>query len=367
MKRLTFPVIATHITGWLFFQSLPMIFLMSFSGNTDLLSIISTWQYWMFSMYYVAVFYLHSYLLWPLNFLKNKRWLYFLLLILLVVTVFTIQPFEKFMMHNGRGGPRNEKMDKRQPPPDGQHMQPPPMDKLHDRGRRGPAIDIISIILFVMTIALSIATDITRRWQRTEERAIRAEADKANAELSFLKAQVNPHFLFNTLNNIYSMAVTKNEHTAETVMKLSNIMRYVTDDVNEDFVSLQNEVDCITDYIDLQKLRLGKKVTLEFEVTGDLENKKIAPLLLMTFIENVFKYGISNHEQSKLVIRLTAGEKLIDFFTQNQLFAVARKPDRTGIGIGNTKKRLAHLYPGKHELQILKENGLFTVHLSIPS
>src|SRR6201999_506982 len=103
-------------------------------------------------------------------------------------------------------------------------------------------------------------------------------------------------FLFNTLNNIYTLAVIQDEHAPDSILKLSNIMRYVTDDTREDFVPLQSEVDCINDYIELQKLRLGTKTQVDFKITGDIESKQIAPLILMTFIENVFKYGISKHE-----------------------------------------------------------------------
>lgn len=103
-------------------------------------------------------------------------------------------------------------------------------------------------------------------------------------------------------------------------MKLSNIMRYVTDEVAADFVPLENEVDFIQDYIDLQLLRLGKKMNVVFLVTGNITNKKIALLVLVTFIENVFKYGISNHEKTDIIIELTAKEKEIIFYSPNKLF-----------------------------------------------
>ena len=120
-------------------------------------------------------------------------------------------------------------------------------------------MDIISIALFILVITLSFVSVLEKRWRIAVQDTARAEADKANAELSFLKAQINPHFLFNTLNNIYSLAVTKNENVTDAILKLSNIMRYVTDDVNKDFVSHEKEVDAISDYISLQRLRLGKK------------------------------------------------------------------------------------------------------------
>jgi hypothetical protein len=359
MKKTFLPVIAAHLAGWILFQSLPLSFMLS-QGRTHLTDVLITWQFWQFCFFYILVFYLHSYWLLPRLFYSGKKSWYLILTMLLLASCFLLEPFEK-MIHANRNFPPIKEMREA-----GKAFPKPPMPGGNGPNRMNrPGVDIISIILFVMTIAVSVVIDLTRRWRETAERAAKAEADKVNAELSFLRAQVNPHFLFNTLNNIYSMAVTKNEHTADTIMKLSNIMRYVTDDVNEESVSLQSEVDCITDYIDLQKLRLGKKVLLEYSVTGDLENKKIAPLLLMSFIENVFKYGISNHQESVIVIRLSAEEEYINFFAQNKLFATERKTERTGIGIGNTKKRLAHLYPGKHGLLITRENGLFTVELSL--
>jgi LytS/YehU family sensor histidine kinase len=224
-------------------------------------------------------------------------------------------------------------------------------------------IDIVSIFLYIMTVALGMAIQVTSQWRSSQQQVAQAEADKAQAELSFLKAQINPHFLFNTLNNIYSLAVTKNERTADSIMKLSNIMRYVTDDVSQHFVPLQHEVDCINDFIELQRLRLSKKVQVDFGVKGSLENKTIVPLLLMTFVENVFKYGISNHEPSTITIQLQAEERSITFYCHNKIFKPAGNPQRTGIGIANTQKRLEHLYPNKHLLNITNENGFFSVEL----
>jgi sensor histidine kinase YesM len=242
-----------------------------------------------------------------------------------------------------------------------------------EEGREGPRgprgrhnnFDIISIVLFILTIALSIAIVTTRRWRLTEQRATRAETEKANAELSFLKAQINPHFLFNTLNNIYSLAVTNQKNTAPSILKLSNILRYVTDEISEDYVSLTDEVDCMKDYIDLQQLRLGEKTDVVFTVKGDLEYRKIAPLVLMTFIENAFKYGVSNREKSEIRIELWVEKDLIRFFCSNRIFETKGNPERTGIGISNTKQRLEYLYAGKHDLSIDASNGVFTVDLSI--
>ena len=232
-------------------------------------------------------------------------------------------------------------------------------------GKGGPRFDIVSLLLFAMIWSLSSALSIIKEWRNTLQRVSRAEADKVKAELAFLKAQINPHFLFNTLNNIYSLAVTKNENTSFAIMKLSNIMRYVTDDATRDFVALQSEVDCISDYIDLQRLRLNKKTEINFSIGGNLGDKQIAPLILITFVENVFKYGISNHEPSAVIIKIVAGERQIELFCQNKIFSGLRRIERTGIGIKNTEQRLKFLYPGKHSLNITIENSHYNVLLTI--
>jgi two-component system, LytTR family, sensor kinase len=194
---------------------------------------------------------------------------------------------------------------------------------------------------------------------------LQAEADKVNAELSFLKAQINPHFLFNTLNNIYSLSIVKSEQTPAAILKLSSILHYLTDDVRENQVPLPSEVDCVQNYISLQKLRLTDKVNVEFSVDGAREGKSIAPLLLMTFIENAFKYGISSHEPCTITIRLRTSERSIEFFCRNKVLVKNPTEERTGVGINNARKRLEYLYREKYSLSIHTEDEHFTVHLTL--
>jgi len=150
-------------------------------------------------------------------------------------------------------------------------------------------------------------------------------------------------------------------------MKLSNIMRYVTDEVEEDAVPLQSEIDCVNDYIDLQKLRVGKSTAVNVAYEGDFKDKKIAPLILMTFIENVFKYGISKHKKASITIKLEADKGKLAFYCQNTIFENNASTRRKGIGIANTRQRLEHMYPGRHRLDINTDQGLFTVRLEIDS
>ncbi|GAB3509558.1 hypothetical protein GCM10027442_17000 [Emticicia fontis] len=270
--------------------------------------------------------------------------------------------------------PHFREFDSPPPPPEDRRIFEEPKREPPDDFRREPGpspkessnkIDVISIFLFGLIWALGMALKISERWRETEQRAVQAEADKANAELSFLKAQINPHFLFNTLNNIYSLAVTNNKNTAASIMKLSQIMRYVTDEVSEDFVPLQSEIECISNYIDLQRLRLSKKTEVVFEVTGITDSKSISPLLLMTFVENAFKHGISNHENSIIEIKIFADAQTIQFDCKNTLFTTSRKVERTGIGLSNTRQRLSHLYKDRYSLRIDDKQDFYSVELII--
>jgi two-component system, LytTR family, sensor kinase len=377
MKQKLTPIMA-HIAGWILFLSLVIGFVTRSPAGGSILANFLSSSFIVFCLVYIFLFYFNTYFLIPRLYLQKQYVLYGLFILLLLVAVYFIRPFDGLMNDfSGRGkapmelrdpggaGPRHDMQATRPDGPPGERVGPPPPSQ--ERQQKRQQTDIVSIILFITVWSLSTAICIIRQWRLTEQRAVQAEADKANAELTFLKAQINPHFLFNTLNNIYSLAITKNEHTAASIMKLSNIMRYVTDDIRENFVLLNNEIECMGDYIDLQKLRLGKKMNVDFSVSGEPGTRKIAPLILMTFIENVFKYGISNHEPSDISIRLTIEQHSITFFCQNKIYDTKRNVDRpgTGIGIENTRQRLQHLYPNKHFLDIKKDNGLFTVQLTL--
>jgi two-component system, LytTR family, sensor kinase len=341
--------IFSHVAGWVFFFSLVVGFMANSPNSPKVTSQLLSVPFLVFYTVFLFLFYFNMLVLIPQLYIKKRYIIYFLVIAILFVAVYFIRPFDGLMKLNPPPGEMNK-----MPPPDG-----------GPKGSGGPGIDITSFILFITVWSLSTAICIIRQWRVTEQRALQAETDKVNAELSFLKSQVNPHFLFNTLNNIYSLAVTKNENTAPSIMKLSNIMRYVTDEAGQDYVSLDSEVECMRDYIDLQRMRLGETMNVDFAVNGNTMHKKITPLILMTFVENVFKYGISSHEPSDIIIKLSADEQTITFFCQNKLFETKQNVERTGIGIPNARKRLLHLYLNKHFLDIDTGNGLFTVQLTL--
>ena len=316
-----------------------------------------------------AIFYLNTYLLFPKLFFKKKYFLYFLSVGLLLAIVSYLRPYDS-LLHNNHSVNANP-VSPGLPPPGDQPQGPPPAQfpasATQPGVRQGPLVDIISVALFLVVIAVGTALVLLKRWSIAVKRAADAEAYRAKAELFSLKAQINPHFLFNTLNNIYSLALTKDDNTAACIMMLSNIMRYVTDEATQEMVPLQNEADCVRDFIELNKIRLGSKIRFNYSIGGNMEGKMIAPLLYITFVENVFKYGISNHEISEINIYLVTDENKITFFCQNKLLPAARAVESTGVGIANTKKRLEYLYPGRHNLRITDDDGYYTVTLVIYS
>ncbi|MGV3538267.1 MAG: sensor histidine kinase [Rufibacter sp.] len=370
-KKTIFTVLS-HVVFWVLLLSLPLFFLAQEPGTYPVWSFFSYAEYWVFNMSFILLFYTHMYVLYPIFFSKGRYVLYGLSLVLLFLGFFFLRPFDRLMHHNPtrprveQEGMRYRLGPKRTDFPDHRPPRPP-----HDSGgpggpgRREERFDMVSIFLFFLMVVLGIALQTMQRLREAEKRRLQAETDKANAELSFLKAQINPHFLFNTLNNIYSLAIADSEPTANAIMKLSNIMRYVTDDATADFVPLESEAGCIQDFIDLQLLRLSKQVQVTYKAEGHLWQKVIPPMVLMTFVENAFKYGVSNHEPATISIALAAEEQTVSFVCINTLFETPRNVVSTGIGLVNIRQRLAHLYRGKHSLEITQDNGFFTVHLTL--
>lgn len=372
MNRIRGYFIAMHCLCWLIFFSIPALFVAGQSDSINLLTLFSN-SAWLFFLVFVVIFYFHTYLFFPRLYFRKKYLLYFIALFAMAASVIITSPYDRVARISHRN---HEEMERKffekalQQPAFNSDAQitkllPEFRTGLHKHKRL--RFDIISAVLFFLIIAVSIALVVIKRWQEDKERAAKAEAEKTKAELTALKAQINPHFLFNTLNNIYSQAVMHDESTAESIMKLSNIMRYITDDANNDFVSLKSESNFISNYIELQRMRLGSRVMLDFAINGKLENKVIAPLILITFIENVFKYGISNKEPGTITIELRAYDDSIAFFTRNKLYPYKNNLESTGIGITNTRKRLNLLYPGKHTLTIKEDDGYYSVHLILQS
>lgn len=199
----------------------------------------------------------------------------------------------------------------------------------------------------------------------TRNRLLKAENEKLQAELSNLKAQIHPHFLFNTLNSIYALAIRKDDKTPETIIRLSEFMRYLLKDVNQSQVSLEKEITYIENYLDLQKSRLRNSVSIEYLCSGNFSTKQIAPLLLFTYIENAFKHGVNPEENSKISIKISLDDQILSLEVKNNIVTQQKNENSLHIGMPNTQERLDLLYLKKYSLDIKKTEETYTVLLQI--
>jgi sensor histidine kinase YesM len=201
---------------------------------------------------------------------------------------------------------------------------------------------------------------------RIREHLAHIKEEKLQAELNSLKSQINPHFLFNTLNSIYALSVKKDVRASEAIINLSGLMRYIIKDALDYTIPLQKEVDYIENYIELQRSRLGNTAKIWFEYSGQLNGKEIGPLILITYIENAFKYGVNPDVDDCIVdvrIHVTASKLNLRVF--NKKVRISESHYSTGIGVENTRERLQLLYSGKHQLDIHEDDTTYTVHLII--
>lgn len=224
-----------------------------------------------------------------------------------------------------------------------------------------------SIINSLMVWGISSGLKITSEWFKNERTKREMENQKISAELLNLKSQINPHFLFNSLNSIYSLAnKNSDKRTAQTILKLSDMMRYMLHESADNFVALEKEIEYLKNYIELQQMRLKETIPVTFNVTGKIKSKMIAPLLLIPFVENAFKHGISYLNQSFISIELNSNENFLNFKTTNSISTdLVEKEKSSGIGLENVRKRLDLLYPQKHKLQTFKSENSFTIKLQI--
>lgn len=231
------------------------------------------------------------------------------------------------------------------------------------------ALDTMIGELYVVTFVTAIK--ITLDWIKEHKRLTDLEKVQLETELLFLRTQVSPHFFFNTLNNIYSLALTQSKKTPQIILKLSDLMRYLLYETKIERKSLEEEIICIQNYLDLERLRYGEKMVVDMEISGDIKNKKIAPILLLSFIENAFKHG-ANKNLGKIKIDISF--KIIDDYLY---FSISNpNPSKTnfkkkidssgGIGLKNVKKRLALGYDKQdYELNIRSRGKRFKVNLKI--
>lgn len=217
---------------------------------------------------------------------------------------------------------------------------------------------------FLVVTGFSLVIELTFELFRQTIAGQELAAQKDRAELALYKAQINPHFLFNTLNTLYAMTLSKSEQTESAFMKFSNILRYMYTNADKETILLKDEVEYLRQYIDLQRLRLNGHTRIVFEEDIDNDAIPVPPMLFIVFVENAFKYGISSEKDCTVRISIRLKGYSLDFSTCNM---VMRQPEDgiPGIGIGNCRKRLQLLFPDRFTLETSEHSDIFTARLTI--
>ncbi|MDP3436467.1 MAG: histidine kinase [Bacteroidales bacterium] len=230
---------------------------------------------------------------------------------------------------------------------------------------------VVTLVFNLFVLAIALGYGFIKMWLKSERQKQELKSQKLSAELDFLKAQVNPHVLFNMLNMAFSSATTYgDERTADIIEKTSSQLRYVLYDSNTDKVSIRKEIDHIEGFVALQKMRISADmpVKISLNVSTDNENYQISPLLLIPFIENAFKYGISFNRPTEINIEIQCRENTLQLLVRNPIITddtSQRRDGFSGIGLENVRKRLSILYPSNHILKISNDGEIFIVNLTL--
>ncbi|MBW4888930.1 histidine kinase [Mucilaginibacter sp. HMF5004] len=335
----TLRFISTHIIGWTLLLMVPFISMhqvvKSLVPNIEEMSFVPVI---VFGMFLISTFYFNYFVLIP-KFLMVK--MYGLYIITFLGTLLIVLGISWTIFHAFGGSPEQiESMN-------------PVLQKISPIAKANGLLTLL--VLFVVSISMALS-----------ERLKKTESEKLSAQLSSLKSQINPHFLFNTLNSICVTAIDESPATAEMVQKLSEMMRYTMKDTQNDFVPLEEELRYINNYIDLQKVRLDSSIKLDFSITGAVTEYQIAPMLLISFIENAFKHGVNAEEDSNIRISIEIKDENINLSVKNNKVKVQSETmESNGLGIENTRHRLQLMYPQRHELKITDHLNEFCVSLHI--
>lgn len=339
MMKVTRLTVAIHTLVWILLLVIPYISTDQVFSSLDPASDI---QYLLhciaLSTVLLLTFYINYFFLIPRYLLAKKYWSYFLCLLLAIATVFFLSGILFFFSGFN---------------PDALAQTNPVIEKII------PVIIINAISLWLLTIVLSVLWAIYNRLKQTE-------TEKLNAQIASLKSQINPHFLFNTLNNIYATAIDTSPRAADMVDKLAEMMRYTMKETQQDLVWLEDEINYIHNFIELQQQRLDRTVKLEYRALQNIPAVQIAPMLLIPFIENAFKHGVNAEQKSHIIIELSMDKTAFQLKVINNKVDVQQEiTEKTNLGIANTRHRLELIYPSRHLLVINDTGKEFFVSLHL--
>jgi len=331
-----------HVLGWFVLFSLPYVLTY---GQDEIVSRVIT-RFWLPLAFYAVIFYGNYFFLID-RFLFSKKALQFIVINAIVIVLFILL---KEKIENNLFGEFMEKVAKR-------------------REGTGPPFKIffyIQMLSYLAPLLFSIAIKSTRRWVKTEAKRKEADNFRLQSELKHLHYQLQPHFFFNALNNIYALIDVSPEQAKTTIHSLGKLMRYMLYDTNVELVPLSKEIEFMKKYIELMRLRISEKTQINSSFPMEHTETKVAPLLFISLIENAFKHGVSANKESVINIEMTNENNKVNFKIENDNFPKeANDKSGSGIGLQNIKKRLQLLYADKYNLSHSVNNERFTVDLEI--
>lgn len=343
---------------------------MRMSGNPHIVfswdEIINAWE---FNTVWIVLFAIHNFLLAPLLIIKRRTWLYTaLVVVLLVATMFTLSAIRPSHSKKRPAPQRYEccEHDCMNAEMMASKQQPPPMREGGPLMMFGPG-EVVAFFGGLLLMGMNLGVKLYFRSQEATKAITQIEKHALERQLQYLKYQVNPHFFMNTLNNIHALVDIDPERAKTSIVELSKLMRYVLYEGNNKLTPLSREVQFLRNYVQLMSMRYTGNVSICLDVPEVLPDSMLPPLLLVIFVENAFKHGISYRTKSFVEINLQPhGDRLL-FSCRNSRPEIKHDENmKGGVGLSNVRRRLDLLFPGNYTLDIKEQEDTYTVHLDIP-
>ncbi|PZW42628.1 histidine kinase [Mesonia algae] len=337
-KKIT---IFSHVFAWLVFLSMP--YLLSYGQEQDINRIIG--HFWIPIAFYAVNFYTNYFILIDKFLFANKIVLFIVINIALIALSVSLKEFFEYLFFEDT------------------------LKRSIKNKESGPPINMfiyVQMLSYMVPLLFSITIKTTKRWVKTESERKEAINFKLQSELQHLHYQLQPHFFFNSLNNIYALVDISPDQAKSSIHSLSKLMRYMLYDTSEETVSLSKEIDFMKKYIELMKLRVSDKTKITYTFPSEETEIRIAPLLFISLIENAFKHGVSANKESEINLQMSVEEKIVKFTIENNNLP-KKTDDKSGSGIGlpNIEKRIALLYPDKSKFKTFVKEKRFIATLEI--
>ena len=332
-----------HLIFWSLISLILFLEIINFKGERTVANLAVNFGYT--GLINISIFYINYTLLIPILVKEKKKYGLYVIAIIIVIVMMSLIKMALTSLHSN-------------------HL----FSYIADAGE-GSYLNILKYVIstifvsgffIVASLLLKFAVD----WFGNESVQRNLVMEKKEMELQFLKSQLNPHFLFNSLNNIYSLAYQKSDKTADAILKLSEIMRYMIYESNDSWVSLSKEIEYVQSFIELQKLRFKDGANVELSLNGEIDDQQIVPLILISFVENAFKHGVANDPKNPIKINIIANQKILHFSVTNKKNKY-NKDEMGGVGLNNVERRLQLLYPERYKLNIVNSATHYTTELML--